>query len=441
MPGIISSIEPKSIADDLGWRPGDEVVSINGHVLHDVIDYRFYSSDEFLSVVVRRGKRQAEFEIEKDIDTPLGVDFKEVLFDGVRTCGANCIFCFVDQLPRGLRKSLYLKDDDFRLSFLDGNFITMANLNDADLDRIVTQRLSPLYVSVHATERGLREKILGRKAPDILGQIDRLSKGRISIHAQIVLCRGINDGAHLQRTVEDLALRHPAIASVAIVPAAVTTRYKSSIPIGSIDPCCSAGVLRSVRRWQRRFLQEKNTRLVWAADEFYLNAGWRVPKAAAYEGFPQIENGVGLVRVFKDSAYRSRRAVPERLPRPVRVSAVTGILAAPLLAQWVQGIRTRNLSIDVHAVENRLFGESVTVAGLMSGKDLLEQLASKDLGEALFVPSVALRDGAFLDDVTLYEVQAALGVRVIPVEPLPAAMMSRLLCEFCVTKKKSEASN
>lgn len=429
MGGIVSSIEPGSIAEELGWQAGDEIVSVNGHALHDAIDFRFYSAEEFLTVVVRRGEEQAEFEVEKDADDPLGVEFNDVLFDGVRTCGASCIFCFVDQLPKGLRKSLYLKDDDYRLSFLHGNFITLANVSDEDLNRIVTQRLSPLYVSVHATEQDLRRMMLGRDVPDLLQQIDRLADGRITIHAQIVLCRGINDGEHLDRTISDLAERYPTVASIAIVPAAVTAHRHHRTPIGAIDADYSTELLRKVRRYQRNFLAEKGTRLVWAADEFYLNAGWRVPKTAAYEGFPQIGNGVGLVRVFRDSAYRSRRVLPEQLPKPLSVSIATGQLAAPLLEDWVSRVPTGNLRISIHAVTNTLFGESVTVAGLMAGRDVIEQLGGKDLGDILFVPSVALRDGAFLDDVTAAEVESACGCRVVAVEPLPHFLARRIIDE------------
>lgn len=425
--GLVSSVEPDSIAEELGWRAGDEIVSINGHVLHDVIDFRFYSSDEFLTVLVRRGDQEAEFEIEKDPDEPLGVEFKDALFDGVRTCGASCIFCFVDQLPKGLRKSLYLKDDDFRLSFLHGNFITLANLSEDDLGRIVTQRLSPLYVSVHATDPELRRMMLGRDAPDILSQIDRLSAGRITIHAQIVLCRGINDGDHLERTISDLGSRYPTVASVAIVPAAVTSHRRHKTPIGAIDPAYSADLLRRVREWQRRFVQEKVTRLIWAADEFYLNAGRRIPRAAFYEGYPQIENGVGLVRVFMDSAYRARRILPENLPRPLTVSIATGPLAAPLLTRWAQSTAIGGLDIRIHEVRNWLFGETVTVAGLMAGRDVADQLRNIEMGDVLFVPSVALRDGAFLDDFTIDELAAMLGCRVEAVDPSPYGLVRRIL--------------
>ncbi len=425
--GVISSIEANSIAEDLGWRVGDEIVSINGHELHDVIDYRFYSADEFLTVTVRRRGELVDYELEKDFDLPLGVEFEEVLFDGVRTCGAHCIFCFVEQLPKGLRKALYLKDDDFRLSFLDGNFITLANLSDIDIDRIIEQRLSPLYVSVHTTERDLREKMLGRECPNILEQVDRLADGRITLHTQVVLCRGINDGEHLDRTVEDLAARYPTVQSIAIVPAGVTAHRKNPTPIGSIDAQYSGQILYKTRQWQKRFLSEQGTRLIWPADEFYLNAGQRVPATSTYEGFPQIENGIGLVRQFLESAAYARRLLKPITNHRSRIaSVVTGQLAAPLIQSWANALPDW-LTIRVHPITNRLFGETVTVTGLLAGQDIIDQLKGKDLSDTLFIPSVSLRDNAFLDDVTVADVQAALGVSVIVVNPLPHRLIQAIL--------------
>lgn len=435
MPGIIDRIEPQSIAEELGWQPGDEIVSINGHVLADLIDYRFYAADEYLNVLVRREPDSAEFEIEKDYETDLGVTFKDALFDGVRTCGAHCIFCFVEQLPKGLRKSLYLKDDDYRLSFLHGNFVTLGNLTDEDLTRIVTQRLSPLYISVHTTDPSLRDRMLGREAPNILDQIDTLAAGNVSLHTQIVLCRGINDGDYLDRTVQHLAARYPTVRSIAIVPAGVTAHRRNNTPIPAIDTRYCVELVRKLRKWQHKFSREHGTRLVWAADEFYLSVGLPIPNASAYEGFPQIENGVGLVRKFKDSAYRARRDLLPRLTqsvrinaRPLNVSIVTGQLAAPVVRQWAQSLECENLTISVHAITNRLFGETVTVTGLMAGRDVIDQLKGIDLGDLLLVPSVALRDGAFLDDVTLEDVGRSLGVAIGSVAPLPRAVL-RLLIE------------
>lgn len=420
--GIISRIECESIAKELGWRPGDEIVSISQHNLHDILDFRFYSSDEFLAVTVRRGDQTANFEIEKDYDEPLGVEFEDELFDGVRLCGAHCIFCFVDQLPKGLRKPLYLKDDDYRLSFLHGNFITLANCTNEDLKRIVDQRLSPLYVSVHTTDPKLRREMLGRDAPDILEQIDALAKGRITLHTQIVLCRGINDGEHLQRTIEELAARHPCVASIAVVPAGVSRHRRHTTPIPAIDVKYSSEILDIVKHCQCRFLTKKHTRLVWAADEFYLTAGRPVSRAPAYEGFPQIENGVGLVRKFTDSGYRAKRMLPTKLPKPLRVTVVTGELAAPLLRRWVDSLNCDGLTIEIVPINNKLLGPTVTVAGLLAGRDVIDQLRGRELGSIVVVPSVALRDGAFLDDVTLSDAAHELKTPVIEMPPLPSAL-------------------
>jgi putative radical SAM enzyme (TIGR03279 family) len=425
--GIIESIEPRSIADELGWRPGDEILAINNNTLHDVIDFRFYSSEEHITVTIRRGDQIADFEIEKDADEPLGVDFKDILFDGVRLCGAHCIFCFVEQLPRGLRESLYLKDDDFRLSFLHGNFITLANLSENDLQRIVMQRLSPLYVSVHTTDHKLRERMLGRKAPDILAQIDFLARGRIELHTQIVLCPGINDGDYLFRTIEDLAARYPTVQSVAIVPVGLTAYRRNKTPIGSVDAQYSIRLLDIVKQKQKRFLVEKGTRLVWAADEFYLCAGRPVPKSSAYEGFPQIENGVGLVRTFKDSAARAKRIISSALPKPMSVSIATGKLAAPLIEEWIKTLHVENLRVQVIPIENTLFGSTVTVAGLLAGRDIIDQLSDRDLGDVVFIPSVATRDGVFLDDVSLNEVSSAVGCQVVSIVPQPYQFIKRII--------------
>ena len=435
MPGIINTVEPDSIAEELGWQPGDAIVSINGHELSDLIDYRFYTADEHLIVLVRRGEESAEFEIEKDYDTDLGVTFRDALFDGVRTCGAKCIFCFVEQLPKGLRKSLYLKDDDFRLSFLHGNYVTLADVSEDDLQRIVNQRLSPLYISVHTTDPELRVRMLGREAPSILDQIDSLATGNITLHTQIVLCRGINDGEYLDRSIADLSARYPTVQSVAVVPAGITSHRRNNTPIEPIDAQYSCEILDKVRCWQRRFRADKGTRFVWAADEFYLSAGRPVPRASTYEGFPQIENGVGLVRKFKDSAYRARR-LPLLMGENAGVrgkgkrviSLVTGQLAAPVVGEWADSLNSDSLAVKVYPIANRLFGESVTVAGLISGRDVIEQLKGENLGDLLVVPSVALLDGVFLDDVTLADVRQALGTRVLASPPSPLALV-RLLAK------------
>lgn len=422
--GIIDIIAQDSIAEDLGWMPGDEIVSVNGHTLSDLIDYQFHTAEEYLRVIIKRGAETAEFEIEKDIDLDLGITFKDALFDGVRTCGAKCVFCFVDQLPEGLRKSLYLKDDDFRLSFLHSNFVTLANVSDSDLVRIIEQRLSPLYVSVHTTDPALRQMMLGRPSPAILDQIDVLAKGGITLHTQVVLCRNLNDSEKLDRTISELGARYPYVKSIAIVPAGLTPhrRHKKSIP--PIDAQYSADILDNIRRWQRRFKSEYGTRLVWAADEFYLCAGKAVPVAAAYEGFPQIGNGIGLVRKFQDSAYRAKRilsALPSDSAKK-RISVATGTLAAPVITKWAATF-TDKIKTKVYPIENRLFGDTVTVAGLMAGRDIIDQLRGKQLGDLLVIPSIALRDDTFLDDVKLVDVETALNTRVASSYPSPTAFI------------------
>ncbi len=426
--GIIDKVEPDSIASDLGWLPGDEIISVNGHKLSDIFDYQFYTADELVSVLLRRGDETAEFEIEKDIDDDLGVTFIDPLFDGIRTCGAKCVFCFVNQLPKGLRKPLYIKDDDYRLSFLHSNFVTLANVSDADLARIVQQRLTPLYVSVHTTNPALRESMLGRKAPSILHQIDTLTLGHITLHTQIVLCRGINDEKELDRTIDELAQRYPTVKSIAIVPAGLTSHRRHSTPIPPIDAQYSASILDNIIRRQHQFHSQFGTRLVWAADEFYLSALRPVPKASAYERFPQIGNGIGLVRKFKDCAYRAKaqfRQIGSETNK-VRVSVATGQLAAPVLKQWAESVNSDSLNFTIFPIKNTLFGETVTVAGLISGKDIITQLRDKSLGDVLAIPSVALRDDAFLDDVTLREVEEALAVQILPASTNPTAFAGQL---------------
>lgn len=425
--GIIDIVKPNSIAEDLGWLPGDEIISVNGHAMSDVIDYQYYTAEEYLKVMVRRGAQSAEFEIEKDIDLDLGVTFKDTLFDGVRTCGAKCVFCFVDQLPKGLRKPLYLKDDDFRLSFLHSNFVTLANVDEDDLNRIVEQRLTPLYVSVHATNTALRSDMLGREAPSILDQIRTLARGNITLHTQIVLCRGINDSKELDRTVSELAQLYPTVKSIAIVPAGLTEHRRNRTSIEPIDIQYAQEILDRVKRWQRRYKATFGTRLVWAADEFYLCAKRRIPVTDAYERFPQIGNGIGLVRKFMDSAYRALPQMQQiESKKTIRVSIATGKLAGPILGKWAESANSRRVHISVYPIKNTLFGETVTVAGLMSGRDIIEQLSPKSLGDVVAIPSVALRDGKFVDDVTLKEVEEVIRVKILPASTSPRAFAGQL---------------
>jgi len=427
--GKVASVEPGTIADEAGILPGDLIISINGHPLYDIIDVRFYSAEEQIEVAVRRGEDQFLISVDKDYDEPLGAAFQDELFDGVRTCGNRCIFCFVHQLPRGMRRSLYLKDDDYRLSFLHGDFVTLTNVSDRDMGRIVEQRLSPLYVSVHSTEPELRSEMLrGRKAPDVIRQLGTLGRAGITIHTQIVICPGTNDGPHLERTIRDLSSLYPGVASIGIVPVGLTRHRQSEPAVQAVDADGAREIVLRVRRWQREFKRRLGTRLVWASDELYLLAGLPVPSAWAYEGFPQIENGIGLVRRFLDDARRVARRLPRRVPHPIRATIVTSTLAAPLLDELACELnRVEGLEVRVQAVRNEFFGETVTVAGLLTGGDIRRQLSGHDLGDLVILPAVMLREGEFLDDVRLDELESALETPVIAVRPTPGDLAQALV--------------
>jgi len=425
----IIAIEPGSPADRAGVRAGDRLVSINGRALRDIIDYRYLAADTPLRLRLEGPGGGATVRVEKDPAEDLGLRFALELFDGMRTCANRCAFCFVHQLPRGLRRSLYLLDDDYRLSFLHGNFVTLTNVGEADLRRIIAQRLSPLYVSVHATDPALRRRLL--RCPDgseILPLLRRLTRGVIEVHAQVVLCPGLNDGAALERTVADLAALRPGIASLAVVPVGLTRHRERLTHLRPVTPAAARALVERIHAWQRQFRAQGGGRFIFAADELYLTAGASVPSARAYEGFPQLENGVGLVRRFLDQLARVR--VPAQV-RGRSATIVTGALAAPLLQRLADRLTEAGARVQVAPIRNRLLGASVTVAGLLAGRDVIRQLRGRRLGRVVIVPAsalrghpegcpsgsperAALRDGAFLDDTTLDDVSRALRAPVAP---------------------------
>lgn len=426
--GIVSYVEPDSIAEEAGILPGDILVSINGHQLTDIIDYRFYSAEEDVDLLVRRDGEEAVISVEKDDDEPLGMEFTDELFDGVRTCGNRCIFCFVSQLPKGMRRTLYIKDDDYRLSFLHGNFVTLTNVSKSDITRVIEQRLTPLFVSVHTTEPALRTAMVrGKVMPDVMEQLRALSAGGITLHTQIVLCPDVNDEEHLRQTVHDLSSLYPSVASIGIVPVGLTTHRQTSPKLTSIDPTGAAEVIRKVRGWQRDFKSQFGTRLVWASDELYLVSGFPIPSAESYEGYPQIENGIGLVRRFVEDEKKALRRLPLRFPKPTKVTAITSTLAAPVLQTFADKVnRVKNLDMEVAVIKNHFFGETVTVAGLITGTDIRDQLSGRDLGDMVIIPATMLRDGAFLDDITVGQLSNALGKPVVAVPPMPSGLTTAL---------------
>jgi putative radical SAM enzyme (TIGR03279 family) len=405
-------------------------VAINGAPLRDVIDFHFNAGDDVLEIERERdGTRETVRLARRGAD--LGLEFEAPRPGEIATCANKCVFCFVHQLPKGLRKSLYVKDDDYRLSFLHGNYITVTDLDEPELQRIVEQRLSPLYVSVHATDPGLRHVLLGRPKVSraILPVLERLATAGISMHAQIVLCPDLNDGAHLARTVFDLAGLHPGVATTAIVPVGLT-RHRERLPaLRSLEADEARTLVGAIEAWQRRLRAELGSRFVFAGDEIYLLAGLELPPARHYEGFAVIEDGIGLVRRFEDGFARVTRRLPARLPAPRGVTVVTGEMFASRLERLLAAVRIDGLRVDVAAVPNGVFGRRIAVAGLLTGGDIQRELARRALGERVLIPAVAVRqtDGVFLDDLTPADLARDLGVAVRVVEPTPRALIAALV--------------
>lgn len=417
---IIRSVGAGSYAERAGILPGDILVSVNGHDIHDVLDYRFYLAEPRLVLAVRRDGVDLSFSIRKGEYDDIGLDFDTPLMDKKHSCANKCIFCFIDQLPRGMRESLYFKDDDSRLSFLHGNYITLTNLRDEDIDRIIKMRISPLRVSVHTTDPELRVKMMNnRRAGEVLGYIRRVADAGIEIDAQIVLCRGVNDGEALERTMRDLIGYYPALVSVSVVPAGLTKHRDGLYPLSLFTPEEAKAVIKQVERVGDECLGRFGTRIFYSADELYLRAGLDVPDADYYEGFAQLEDGVGLLASLIDDfdaalEYTDLPATSER-----RVTLATGVAAAPTLTELAKKLtaRVRGLDVRVIAIKNNFFGESVTVAGLLCATDIAEQLAGVDLGDELIIPAVALRasdEPVFLDDKTPEWLSGKLGVSVRP---------------------------
>jgi putative radical SAM enzyme (TIGR03279 family) len=408
----VGHVEPGSIAHELGLEPGDEVVSINGHALRDVIDYRFYGAEEDLDMLVRRGGEEVLFQIERDLDQALGIDFVQPTFDGIRRCANNCSFCFVKGMPPGLRPSLYVKDDDYRHSFLFGNYVTLTNLSSADWSRIREQRLSPLFVSVHATDADLRRRLLGNPgAPDLMPQLHRLRDMGIEVHTQIVLIPGENDGPHLRRTVADLAGLWPSVRSVGIVPVGLT-RFQAGC--GRVyRPEEAAPILDLVQEWQVAHRPRFGVNWVYASDEWYLLSHRTVPPAAGYDGFPQLENGIGLVRTLLDDWEEARRGRPSVPGHPVTL--VCGTLIAPLLASLAEELSALlSARARVLPVVNDFFGSEVTVSGLLSGLDVRRALERERPDGLVFLPRAMFdSEGVHtLDDLSLPALQADLDARL-----------------------------
>lgn len=409
---LISAVHPDSLAARLGLRPGDELVSINGHPLRDVIDVQFYSAEDRLTLVIRREGKEETLRARRRYDEPLGLEFARPTFDtDIRRCNNRCEFCFVSQMPRGLRPSLYIKDDDYRHSFLFGNYVTLTNLTEEDWARIEEQHLSPLYVSVHATDPDLRRRILDNPgAPDVMEQLRRLARMGIEVHTQLVLVPGLNDGSHLDRSIGDLAELYPAVRSVSVVPVGLTKFHRGGCR--PYTPAEMEQVWQQVTAWQRRFRRQLGVRFVYLTDEWYLRLGKRVPSRAAYDGLDLRENGAGLARALLDAWPRLCRAFSRF---GAQQTWVTGVLAAPLLASLADDLAARTgLRADVLPVPNRFFGETITVAGLLTGQDVVASLLERPPKGAIVLPEVMFRgpDGQTLDEMRPEDIAAAVGREV-----------------------------
>ncbi|MEG3927247.1 MULTISPECIES: TIGR03279 family radical SAM protein [unclassified Microcoleus] len=434
-PALISKVIPDSIAAEIGFDAGDSIVAVNGQKPRDLIDYQFLCADEFLELEVLDSKGKShKLEIEKEYDEDLGLEFETALFDGLIQCNNRCPFCFIDQQPPGKRETLYLKDDDYRLSFLYGSYLTLTNLSQKEWDRIEQMRLSPLYVSVHATEPEVRIRLLKNlRAGKILEQIKWFQERRLQIHAQVVVCPGINDGEHLERTLLDLAKFHtgsiPAVASVAVVPVGLTRFRPAEDELIAVTAQKAREVIEQVQKIQvllstgkggpKAKKQNSKSRCIWLADEWFLIAGLDLPSAADYEDYPQIGNGVGSIRQFIQQFETAfEKLQPMQVEPDRKLVWVVGNAVEKAFEPIVQQLnQIPGLSVNMAALCSRYWGQTITVTGLLTGQDLLEALQGRDLGDGILLPSVMLKQGEprFLDDMTLEQLASSLKTRILPV--------------------------
>lgn len=429
---IISGIIPGSIAEELEIEPGDVLLTVNGAQIEDVFDYHYQLNEEYLTVVVRKPDGEEwEYEIEKDYEDDLGMEFENGLMDDYRSCSNHCIFCFIDQMPPGMRETLYFKDDDSRLSFLQGNYVTLTNMKEADIERIITYKLAPINISVQTMNPQLRCKMLNNRfAGEALQKMRRLYEAGIEMNGQIVLCKGVNDKEELERSIRGLTEYIPHMRSVSVVPAGLSKYRDGLYPLELFDRQEAVEVLQMIHRWQDTCMERFGTHFVHASDEWYLLAGWELPPGESYDGYVQLENGVGMLRLlldeFREALFEEVQdtAVQEALHEArqhglskEKISIATGKLAAPFIETLAQEFMQRHpeKEIQVFAIRNDFFGEQITVAGLLTGQDIFNQLKDKDLGERLLLSCSLLRSGeeVFLDDMTVQQLKNALQVKIV----------------------------
>lgn len=413
---IVKSLMPGGIGEELGIEPGDKLLAINGNEIQDVFDYYYYEeSEQLLLLIEKPDGEEWELEIEKDEDESLGIEFDQSLMDEYRSCRNKCMFCFIDQMPKGMRETLYFKDDDSRLSFLQGNYITLTNMSDHDVERIVKYRLEPINISFQTTNPELRCKMLhNRFAGEALKKVDILYRGQIEMNGQIVLCKGVNDGEELERTIRDLTGYLPYLKSVSIVPVGLTKYRDGLYPLEPFTKEDAREVLSVIHRWQEKIYQEHGIHMIHAGDEWYVLAEEEVPEEERYDGYLQLENGVGMMRLLFNEVQEALSAVTGD-GRQREISLATGRLMYPYIGKILEEIRKKfpNITTHLYAIRNDFFGERITVSGLITGQDLTGQLKGQPLGERLLLPCNMLKIGepVFLDDFTLEEVENSLQVK------------------------------
>lgn len=415
---VISKVEEGGIAEQLELMPGDCLISINGHKIEDVFDYQYLTQDEYLLVLVEKANGEEwELEIEKDFDTDLGITFENGLMDDYKSCSNKCMFCFIDQMPKGMRETLYFKDDDSRLSFLQGNYVTLTNMKDKDIERIIHYHLAPINVSVHTTNPKLRCKMLhNRFAGDALKKIKKLSDAGIEMNGQIVLCKGVNDGEELERSIRDLTGYIPNMQSVSVVPVGLTKYRKGLYPLEPFEKEDAREVLACIHKWQDYCMEHYGIHFVHAGDEWYLLAEEELPTEERYDGYIQLENGVGMITLLRDEFAEALENIKGDRELKRRVTLATGRSAAPFLTELAGKLKEKfpGVFVEVVAIRNDFFGERITVSGLLTGQDLIAQLKDRDLGDALLLPCSLLRSGeeVLLDDVTLTDLKRTLQVEI-----------------------------
>lgn len=431
----IQSVIPESIAAKAGIRGGDILKSANGHAIRDVLDYRFYLTDTAVRLELERNGSAWTVLLNKGEYDDIGLEFETPLMDRKHSCANGCVFCFIDQMPKGMRETLYFKDDDDRLSFLHGNYVTLTNLHDEDIERIITMHISPVNISVHTTNPDLRVRMMkNKRAGQVLSYLRRLADAGIALCTQIVLCKGLNDGEELERSMRDLATYYPALRSCAIVPVGLTKFREKLYPLELFSPEECARVIEQVDRFGQECLGRYGTRLFYCSDEFYIRAGLPLPPEEYYEDYSQLENGVGMLtsqRAEFDFELDYLEDYLADFHAPRTVSVVTGVAAYEQISSLAGELEQKvpGLTIHVYCIINRFFGESVTVAGLLTGKDVCEQLVGKDLGDELLFPAVMLKadEDIFLDDMTPAQLSEKLGVPVRPSENDGAELIKAFL--------------